>query len=377
VCGWYSTRRPYGLIPLIVTVAICAGWCSPAATQNVPPQLTADVGLTIVASDRIEPATPNQAVYDFGKASLLDQTMVEQDFTIRNDSKSQLTVSRLQSSCGCTTAILRSSDGTSAVLAPGGQTGAHVTVNLAGLHAGPIHKLVEVYVEGNPLPAAILKIEGELTPAVTFSPSALSFGRVQAGAEHHLTLTTTLDSRLAGPRGRMPTLLSSDPSIRVRPIPAPAGASGPARTQAYEVTLAANAPLGFITGQLEFAASRDLSSVVSRALSGASAAVSAQISGDITVQPQVVAFGAVQQGHEASRQLILAGSPAVQLESIVITSESAQLSAKLEPMSPAHVGKLNVRLSAHAAAGLFRSQLALALPNGQRLLIPVSAYITR
>jgi len=36
-----------------------------------------------------------------------------------------------------------------------------------------------------------------------------------------------------------------------------------------------------------------------------------------------------------------------------------------------------VRLSAHAAAGLFRSQLALALPNGQRLLIPVSAYITR
>jgi len=34
-----------------------------------------------------------------------------------------------------------------------------------------------------------------------------------------------------------------------------------------------------------------------------------------------------------------------------------------------------VRLAPGTAPGLFRSHVTLALPNGQRLIIPVSAYV--
>jgi hypothetical protein len=329
---------------------------------------------------------PNHAVFDIGKASALDQSAAEQDFTLRNDSRSAVTVTRMQTSCGCTSAILRSPGGVTAALKPGQQVVAQVAVNLAGLHAGPLRKVVEVFVQGQAIPAATLRIEGEITPAVTFSPPIASFGRIPAGAEHHLTLTATLDARLAGKDGALPSLVTSDPAIRVRPTSgteAKSGLAGKAgtRTQTYEITLAADAPLGYVAGRMEFTPAPGLSSAAVRAISGIYAAVSALVTVDISVQPSAVAFGAIQRGHEIAREIALTGTSAADLQKLDITSDNPQLSARLGPISAApgsgHGARLEVRLAGKTTLGLFRSHVKLALPNGQLLLIPVSAYISK
>jgi hypothetical protein len=356
---------------------------APQTVQQAAPR-AANAVLTIVASGKIRSLTEGRAVFEMGKPSPMDQTVAEQDFALRNDSKTPVTVARIQTSCGCTTAILRTSNGAPTTLKPGEQVSAHVAVNLVGLHAGPLHKVVQVFVQGQPMPAATLRVEGEIAPAVTFAPPMLSFGRVQAGAEHSVTLTATLDARLAGKDGALPSLVTSDPAIRVRPVSAAdakakTAAGSPARTQTYEVVLAADAPLGYVAGRLEFVRAPGLSSAAVRALSGVYSSVTALVTGDISVQPPVVAFGAVPQGREIAREVALTGTAAADLGKLAITCDNPRLGAKLGPVSPAsgsgRGARLEVRLAPGTAPGLFRSHVTLALPNGQRLIIPVSAYV--
>jgi hypothetical protein len=365
-----------------------AGFVAPARPQS---EQTPRAALTIVASGRIRSVRAGEAVYDLGSVDAFDQEIAEQDFTLRNDSSASITVVRLQSSCGCTSAFIRSAGGAIA-LAPGRQLVAHVAVNLAALHPGPIRKLVEVLVQGDLMPAAVLRVEGTLESAVAFLPQVVDFGRVHSGAAPRITLTVAVNPRVGiAP----PPLESTDPGIRIRAIqpaahdsttgsPDAGRSNGQAHTrvaQVYEVSLAPDTPLGCVNAMLEFADSPGESSLAARAFSGMVVPVRAEVIGDVSARPQAVVFGAVQQAGGASMQVTLDASAAAAADRLTIRSGSPHLKFSLGPWRsqapPGRQATLTVQLAANVPTGPFHSELRIALPNGQRLLLPVSAYVTK
>jgi hypothetical protein len=332
--------------------------------------------------------------YDFGEVSLLDTTRIEHRFTFKNTGGTPLKIERLAATCGCTSTIVGSSGpGAYPTLAPGEETSIQVTLNLLPLRPGTLHKSVSVYAEGNAQPVARYEIKGTLLPAVSFSPLLVDFGAVRTGEARSVILTATIDARLAAAGTLLPPLVASHPAIRIQPSPDnPAAAkTGPgSRTVArvYTVSLAPDAPLGPLTGSISFApagspgagspGAAPLPSRLADALAAPSVFVAGQVAGAVSARPQAVAFGAVPSGHGATRQVVLTGANPTALKNRRVTSDSAWLTigpGKRDGEQPLSE-TIEVALRPDAPAGVLQARLTIALENGQRLLLPVSAYVT-
>lgn len=324
------------------------------------------------------------ARYDFGEVSLLDTTSIEHRFTFKNTGATPLKIERLAATCGCTSTIVGSS-GTGAypTLAPGEETTINVTVNLLPLRPGAQHKSVSVYAEGNAQPVARYEIQGTLLPTVAFSPQILDFGPVGAGETRSIPLTATINARLAA-EGALPPLVASHPAIRIRPSPETKTSAGSKTvTRVYTVSLAPDAPLGPLTGSITFApagssGAAGLPSRLADALGTSSVFVVGQVSGAVSAQPQAVAFGAVASGQGATRQVVLTGANPTALKNRKVTSDSPWLTVgpgKRDDQAPLSE-TIEVALRPNAPTGVLQTRLVITLENGQRLLLPVSAYVT-
>lgn len=334
------------------------------------------------------PSSGEPLRYDFGQVSLLDTTQVEHSFRLQNTSGTPLKIARLSSTCGCTSTIVGSAGNGSMgstsypTLAPGEETTIRVAVNLAPLRPGALRKSITVYAEGKPEPVARYEITGTLLPTITFSPPLVDFGRVNAGETRPVTLTATLDARLTA-NSALPQLVASHPAVRIQPLPdTKTSPASKTVVRTYTVSLAPDAPLGPLTGSITFAPAVPAagSPNVSKALSATSVFVVGQVGGAVSAQPQAVAFGAIMSGQKATRQIVLTGTNAAVLKNRRITSNSPWLT-----IAAAHPDKeqaqpisetIEIALRPDAPAGVLQTQLTVTLENGQRLLLPVSAYIT-
>lgn len=333
--------------------------------------------------------------HDFGRVTLLDRPKIEHTFTLKNTGEQPLTITRLQSSCGCASALVQPqhqspsvnapSKAGLAILAPGEEGSVRVVVDLAGLPPGPIHKPVSVFVQDSAQPAAQLMLHGTLLPSVTFAPAPVDFGRLLSGTAHSLTLTATLDARLA--ISGMPSLISSNPAVRVAASTAEAARPSDAssenaatRVQTYTLTLAPDAPIGPIIGSLQlvpFGLVPPEPAVVA-ALRTASAIVVGQVVGDVSAEPAMLALGVASAGQTTTRQVVLKATRAAALQSMNVWSDDPWLTARLGAPGAgpaASTRTLEVTLGQEAPAGAVQFRLHVTLGNGQRLSIPVSGYV--
>lgn len=129
--------------------------------QPRPAQLTSSPG----------PLTSAESDHDFGKLSQGSQ--VSHIYTITNASEQPLSIERVQSSCGCTAALVAEKN-----LAPG-QSGAVEVRFTSGKLIGPFHKTVRVYTR--PEGVLILSLRGSIQPDYLADPSALNFGTLKLG----------------------------------------------------------------------------------------------------------------------------------------------------------------------------------------------------
>lgn len=388
--------RPGGLLPAT----------APGAATAFPSRKLPFAGLRVVQAENVQALAPNQAQRDFGAVSALDTPSIEQTFTLNNSTATPLVLDRFQPSCHCTTAAVEGALAGAALptLAPGQEVSVRVTVSLADLAPGPLLKSVMVFTKGSQLPAAALTLTGQLKPAVTLSSSLLDFGRVAVDKPQTLLLMATLDPRLTE-RGVPPTLVSNNPDIqiipqpdvisRLKPNPKTGGkspkAGGKAPTDAaligshqrtYRIKLSP-AAAGPITGSLYFVSSGH-DPKVSSALANATVLLLGQVTGDVAAQPSVLAFGNVRLGQGAVRQIVLSGKDPADVTSLKITSASPFLTAKLNTATPIFSGGqllpascvLEVTLAPQTPPGMLQTQVKILLPNGQRLLVPVSAFIS-
>lgn len=396
----------------------------PTGSAPAGSSAAAALSLRVVAGMKVTEAAPGQGVCDLGAVSVLDASVVEQTFTLRNASAVPLSLVRLQASCGCLSAFVQPREegggktaaaGTASIVPPGGEAQVQVRIALHTLRPGPLAKAVLVYaapagtgqrlapgsVQGRILPGTMqeqpvarLEVRGTLLPAVSFSPVALEFGKVAAGQpSRSLELSATPDPRLLG---AVPPLVSSHPGVTVEPLPPSPGAtggSGKPQPLRWRVNIAPDASIGPLMAVLQFAPLATAAPVtaseapdsVTAAWRMASINLFARIEGDATAAPSVIAFPAGASGGRNSTGIVqsvaLTGRTATSLEGATVTCDSPYLAARIAPVpagsTPATAPQraLEVTLLPSTPAGVLQSRVIVTLKNGQRLVLPVSAYI--
>ena len=357
-------RSPLSLLlPGLLALSLCR------AALAAPPDVPTPVSLKAASSAL--------ARYDLGETSLLDQPEIVHTFLLRNDGSAPLILESLVPSCHCTTAIV-GTDGTLPTLAPGGQVSVQVKIVVEPYMSGPLDKWVVVYAKGTVEPVTKLEITGTLRPSVTLMPEAVDFGTVAAGQARAQTVTATFDSRLLS-AGAAPNLLSSDPDVQIVPNPADEGVTPPSsllRTFSYRVTLARDAALGPVRGLLHFAPTAGAAAASGLSLAdGPAVPLTGEVAGAATAQPSLLAFGVVRRGRPGIGHITLSAQNATVWESVKIASDGPWVTARLAPSSAAR-RTLNVTLNPDAPAGSVQSQITVLLANGQRLRVPVSAYVS-
>lgn len=394
------------------------------------------VGLSVLPVVGTGAATSNQAQRNFGQVSALDTPQLTQTFTLRNTGTTPIVLERLVPTCHCTTAAVEGASPSAPLptLAPGQQIPIHVTLALAGHPPGVLIKSVLVFTKNDPAPAAVLQMVGEVRPSLSFTPALLDFGQVTAGQTRALTLTATLDRRLVT-RDRLPALVTTNPDIQIAPAPNTTfNAKKPAEpstdmekgtlVRTYTLTLNKDAAMGTVRGSVFFVASAvpDSSTApvalpnpsvgvagqaklapshtthtyqplppggaaAASAFASASVLLMGQVTGPVAAQPQALAFGTVVLGQPSTRQVMLTGMSDAVLRQLKVETASpwftADLAATPLPTVPSLASEkasssrvLVVALSPDAPAGTLQSELKVKLSSGQRLVIPVSAYVT-
>ncbi len=123
-----------------------------------PLTIIVDGGTT--ASDQTQPPT---ARYDFGSRKPTDDTPIAHTFLLHNSSKATVTITQLEASCGCTTAVLSEAKTLPAEVGADQNVSIEVNVSPHRLSPGPVHKTVWVYTADKPdQPAVMLEIDGQL-----------------------------------------------------------------------------------------------------------------------------------------------------------------------------------------------------------------------
>ena len=124
--------------------------------------LAASAGLTIVTGQGTTQTDATTARFDFGTRRMSDEAPLEHTFTLRNSGTAPVTVDRLQSSCGCTTAFLVGDQNLPLTVGPGGIIPVQVSVAPHRLAPGPMEKSVWVFTHGASDASVLLEITGTL-----------------------------------------------------------------------------------------------------------------------------------------------------------------------------------------------------------------------
>ena len=380
---------------LLISVVYASGNSSPNLINNSKPIL-------LKAVEDIDQSHTDIAMahYEFGQANALTGSKIEHTFTLRNDNPVPLHLDRLQSSCGCTSAVVStgSLDPTASsplisatVISPHQELKIHVTIDPAHLTAGPVEKYVWVYIQGQGDAAAILKITGTLDSGVLFAPSTLDFGKVPAGAAPSQTLTVTLDRQWLPP-GASPRLASSDPDILITPVTdAAVGRTGrtvltdnlnkSSETLTYHLGVSPHARLGLLSGSVSLLIAQPDGTL---RMTNSSVPLQGEVDGGIAASPEVIAFGMVTAGQPASQQVSLTAKSAGGLKGLKASSISPYILAKLVPATgtpgkrpAANAVTLQISLSPQIPAGTLESQIMVTAADGEQMILPVSVYVVR
>ena len=349
---------------IVLLVVLLTVSCAPARAHS-PAPIAVRAGTVPIISR-----------YDFGPVRTADAEPLQQVFLLRNDGAVPLTISRFQPSCHCTTARLVPERPLPVTLAPGAQVSVFVSVTVAPYLAGPLQKSVGIYTPGRDDAFVTLILNADLHPPVVLSPQALDFGAVHAGRARSLTLTATVDAGLVFPDAeRLPRLVASDPDIEILPLSAATGSLSDTHTYTYRVTLFPDAALGPVRDVLQFKSFVGAPSLSGLTLAdGPGVPVTGMVVGTARAAPSSLAFGPVAQGHPATRTVTLTA-----VGRRVLARPQAHVGSRLVRLHWARVTPvswlLKVLLASTAPPGSFSTQVTVTLRNGERLRLPVTAYV--
>ncbi len=389
------------LLGLLPTLSIPAGAADTKAALSA-------LGLTVVAVDGVKSRSATVGVLESGAVDSLTHSTIEHDFTLRNDSKAPIVIGRLQPTCGCTSVLLGEAKETTKTLAPGEQVKVHASVNIGNFH-GSIYKAIRAMAEDNKTVLATMEISAIIKDPISFSMNQIRFDNVVAGTSRSMPLTVTVDPRLAA-MGTLPQLVSSNPDIQVALVASEKvedgknkGAEtnppvGAAAEQRYTVTVAPQTPGGLLSGTISFSplaakSTPPAASATTPAQPGAitlspealsailqktTLDVAGEVVGNIKAAPSMVVFGTAK---DSKQQVTLTGTTPQALGNLQVASSNPWVLVRLTPASPAtgaadkQTASLELSIKPDAPVGGLQAQVLITNAAGERLRLPVSAYI--
>lgn len=119
------------------------------------------LGASVLAAGTVELSVDN-AEYDFG--SVVEGSFIIHKFVLTNTGDEPLTITRVRTSCGCTTIALAES-----TLDPGDSVELQVVFDTAGYGGRTVTKGIYVYVNGTDLPTLTLKLTGEVKKVADYN----------------------------------------------------------------------------------------------------------------------------------------------------------------------------------------------------------------
>ena len=146
------------------------------------PACAAPMGLTGTVEAGTTLSDPGVVRFDLGTRRLSDPAPLEHTFTLRNAGTVAVTVDRLQSSCGCLTALLDGAQSPPLTVGPGGIVPLHVSIAPHRLVPGPLVKSVWVFTHGAEEAALRLDIVGTLQDDAAPTPPSAPAASVPSSA---------------------------------------------------------------------------------------------------------------------------------------------------------------------------------------------------
>jgi hypothetical protein len=181
-----------------------------------------------------------------------------------------------------------------------------------------------------------------------------------------------------------PTLTADNPSIVVQDIPNPY--HGPARFQAprpngeaderYNIHIPANMPLGRINCTLSLVGGPKSLPTANAQYLLTTGLITGRVTGAVGAIPASVSFGTILTGQQAVETVELVGKTAVDLAGLRPLSDEKWITLHIAAGNSKTAKTLTLTVKKSAPPGLFASKVTISMANGQRLVIPVSGYIT-
>lgn len=326
------------------------------------------------------PLRATQAIYDAGELDSLSTQTITHTFTVQNRGKAPVEIENLDSSCGCTTALVMAdgrSESLPVRLMPGRSLAIRVQVDVSGEMVGRLEKSVWVSVAGHAEPVLTLTVSATFPPLAQISPFTLDFGQVHEGVGEEKKVDLDLSPRLTL-AGTVVTLtcsldkLSFGPPKLVGPVKAPDGRGPSWERLEYTTTLAKDAPLGSFATDIDAEITRmgALGRVDQQLLPDTYAVARGEVVGDISTAPKSVVFGVVEVGQGATRTVtVKAASPEI------LAGVSAASGSPWVTVSPGKAGDYDISIVPNAPPGVLQATATFTTRSGEKLAVPVLAYV--
>lgn len=409
----------------LIVLGMALAWGVPAqvpqnpaqVAQNAPPQAAgpvpplnqkpagADRGIVLglAPGNHLQMVPPGAAIYDFGTADRFLTPVLTHTFILRNEGKVPVVIDRIQSSCGCTSALLVADgkEATRVTLQPGKEISIKTSVDTTKLATGMIKKFLWVMLPNETVPSFIIRLDANIEGILAFDPPAIDFGRVDVGQTPAQTLSVSLDKRLMDAVGGV-KLVSSNPGVHlslIPPVDAPIPGGSSTVRRVYAVTLDPKVSLGVLSSTLAFeplqppaAANKNNTKTPAETaatfLNALTVTVSGQIFGQVSARPGTVVFGSVSEGDTTTRRITLVGKTEAALQNLKVTSSSNWVTAKVsmppaskpDPKAPPvklpPMRLLEVTLNPKTPPGALQTSLSLTTQSGEELVLPAFGYVT-
>ena len=275
---------------------------------------------------------------DFNFGQIFKGQKIEHIYKFENRGNNVLNIGKVNTSCGCTAAILTSNT------IPPGKTGEIRAIFSSGSFTGNVTKSISVISNDPDHPRYNLTISGEIIEDVSIKPRNIDFGSVHLGEKTDKTVTIKSQTE---PDFKIKKIIPSKPFISASIAEEENG------EYVIKVELENNPEIGRFSGGIHLETNSQMQEKVNIPFFG-------EIVGDITTYPNKIYYGFVTKGKELSQKLyVKVNKSNINISSIKTFPDyvSAKIIENLETNNPHYL--IEVKLHSEAAIGKINGALEL------------------
>ena len=290
--------------------------------------------------------------FDFGKVDQGEE--VTHAFKFRNTGGRELTIDKVQSSCGCAAALASSEK-----IGPGEEGSIEATFRTKG-YQGRTTKTIRVHTNNPEVSTVTLRITGDILTDVMVWPRSLNFGNMRRDTttDKELEVTFSSDEEIEIKKAEF---TSGHFTSTVKPFETEAG-----RGAKITVSTIEDLPLGRIKEKV-------LIHTTSTKNPTLTVPIYAYVQGDITVRPMVLSFSKAPAGGVQERTLRVA-TTAEAFAILGVKVNEDLFSTEVKTVEPGKVYSLKITLNDEVSEGRINEVLLIRTDSSEQPEIRVPIY---